>query len=230
MPRQGARSTRAYNKSGISLVANVRAKPPSFISLAQRKRSRRSRYRDNDNLKPWQVDDLHLADAFATEIELPLNRFITVSWLLTDTGCLDSAVFQRGMKRMCQWLRDKGVTPTWLYVHENPLSDFGDEKPNTHILLHLSRHIRRCDFDAMLFVWFGAVDGGVKSELRTHPGYFGPDRLLYMAKGADFLTCRRYGGYRSKGGQGSVAIKRSGTSQNIATAARSKANAGRRAA
>jgi hypothetical protein len=34
-----------------------------------------------------------------------------------------------------------------------------------------------------------------------------------MSKGAQFLTCRKYGGYRARGGQGRIEVKRSGTAQ-----------------
>ena len=229
-PFPTVRPIRAYEKSTISAVSSANENHPSFTSLAQPSRSRSTRYRDNENLKPWQVDQLHQADTFAAEIGLPLNRFLSIAWRLTDAGRLDVEAFRCGMKRMCQWLRDNRAEPAWVYTHENPVSIYGDDRPNTHLLLHLPRRIRRCDFDAMLPGWFGAWDGGVKPEPRTHPGYVGPDRLLYMAKGAHYLTCRKYGGYRLPGGQGVVTVKRSGTSQNIGWAARQASTTRRRAA
>jgi hypothetical protein len=213
-----------YEVKAFSGAEGDPQKPDTSISLAPRKRgpsnTRKSRYRDITKLKPWQVADLHLADAHASRIGAPLNTFITVAWFLTETGDLDAAAFQRGNKRMAQWLRDKGATPAYIYAHENPASKLGDAIPNTHLLVHVpTKH--KSAFKAKLPGWFGAtLDGATKVEPRTRRGYKGPDRLQYMAKGADNFTCRRHGGYRKPGGQGVVWIKRSGVSQNLGQKAR----------
>lgn len=123
---------------------------------------------------------------------------------------------------MAQWLRDKNATVAWLYVHENPEAMTGDTKPNTHLLVHVPKRLKAL-FISKLEVWFDAMlDGAVKAEPRSKPSYRGPDqRLQYMCKGADVLTCHRYGGHRKKGGQGVVLIKRSGVSRNLDWKARS---------
>ena len=106
------KSVKPFEEKAFSGAEGDPQNPDTSISLAPRKRgpsnTRKSRYRDVAKLKAWQVDDLHLADAHASRIGLPLNTFITVAWLLTTHGDLDAKAFQRGTKRMVQWLRDKG--------------------------------------------------------------------------------------------------------------------------
>ena len=207
---------------------------PSSTSLRSAKAmpspTRAERYRDVANLKAWQVENLVEADAHASAIGQPLNMFLTVSWLLTDANILDGRAFGLGLRAMCQWLRNHGVSPTWLYVHENPVSDFGDDKPNTHILLHLPRKVSRAEFRLMLHRWFSAFDGGVDLRPRTMPGYVGLDRLPYMCKGAPQKVCWKHGWRRKRGGQGTITIKRCGTSQNIGRSARLIPSQARKAA
>ena len=122
-----------------------------------------------------------------------------------------ASTFKLAMRRMVQWLRDKGIPAAYCYVHENP---FG-ERPNSHILIHLPPQLRGA-FSERASIWFQALDGGVHVDLRKDAQRLAkglPGRLQYMSKGADFLTCRRYGGHRSTGGQGPVSIKRAGVSE-----------------
>jgi hypothetical protein len=189
-----------------------------FSSSAQRQRMprhygpRRMRYRWVDDLKPWQVRMLHEADAAAIAIGLPLNTFITINYHGTFAGGgAMAATFKRGMKCMGQWLRDKGVKFAFVYTHENP----EDEKPNTHILVHVPPKLRRA-FEAKVGDWFGALDGGVRVDPRNDANRHARGqgtRLQYMTKGAPYTVCRIYGGYRAKGGQGPVTIKRAGVAQ-----------------
>lgn len=187
--------------------------PSPFIGSARRKPlakygDRGLRYRHLDGLKPWQVHDLHVADTNAQRLGVPLNSFITVSWGATFDGEAHMPRnFRRGVKRMSQWLRDNGIKVAWLYVHENP----GDLRLNSHLLAHVPVRLRKC-FGELAPIWFGAMDGGVRVEPRCYPGKK-DTRLQYLAKGADDFTCRRYRGRRKKGGQGTIAIKRSGVSK-----------------
>lgn len=193
---------------------------PHLISLAQRQRTptkrsyggRSMRYRWMDDLKPWQVHMLHDADAVASQLGLPLNTFLTVCYGATFPGeAAMASTFKRAMKRMGQWLRDNGVPFAFVYVHENP----GDEKPNSHVLVHVPAHLIRA-FKAKAGDWFDALDGGVKVDPRNDAQRRakGLDtRLQYMTKGAPFLTCRRYGGHRARGGQGPIHFKRAGVAQ-----------------
>jgi len=219
MAEPALKAIRAYEESTISIVVDNTAKQRSSISSVRRRSPRWERYRCLDQLKPCQIGDMHEANKFAAEIGLPLNRFISINWLLTEVGHLNSDAFAHGMKNMGQWFRDSGYSTAWIYVHECPSKE-GKECPNSHILLHLPRRVIRAKFDEMLRIWFSASNGGTVSEPRMKPGQWRDTRLQYMSKGAHHLVCRGYGGYRKKGGQGIVTFKRSGTSQNIGKAAR----------
>lgn len=179
---------------------------------------RAMRYRWRDQLKPWQVHMLHEADAVATKLGLPLNLFVTVYYGATFPGeAAMAATFRKAMKRMCQWLRDHGILIAYCYTHENP----DDAKPNSHVLVHVPAKLHRA-FKAKIGGWFDALDGGVRvdprNDARRHAKGLGT-RLQYMTKGADYLTCRRYGGYRAKGGQGPIPFKRAGVAQLLRKAA-----------
>lgn len=187
--------------------------PVHYISSARRNPlakygGRASRYRHLDILKPWQVYDLHVADTNAGRLGVPLNTFITISWGATFDGEAHMPRnFRRGVKRMSQWLRDNGIKVAWLYVHENP----GDMRLNSHLLAHVPVSLRKC-FCELAPVWFGTMDSGIRVEPRCYPG-IRDTRLQYLSKGADDFTCRRYGGRRAKGGQGTINIKRAGVSK-----------------
>lgn len=173
---------------------------------------RKLRYRWLDQLKPWQVRMLHEADAVAALIGLPLNTFWTVSYHGTfPGGAAMASTFKRAMKRADQWFRDQGLPFVYAYVHENP----NDERPNSHVLVHVPAHLMRA-FKAKAGDWFDALDGGVdvqpRNDAQRRAKGLGT-RLGYMCKGADVLTCRRYGGHRAKGGQGPITIKRAGVAQ-----------------
>jgi hypothetical protein len=219
---QSFRAVTSSSKSGISLAAINTADTPSYVVSAKRQHSRSMRYRNSHRLKPWQVEELHRADAYARTVGLSLNRFCTIAWLLTDHGTLSAAAFQIGMKRVTQWFRDHGYPFAYIYVHENPVSRMGDDVPNTHILFHAPGGIRNSDLHSIFCVAFQSLDGGIDIRSRVERGH-ADFRLQYMTKGADDLTCRRFGGRRKAGGQGVVLIKRCGTSQNIGRAARSRA-------
>ena len=92
-----------------------------------------------------------------------------------------ATTFKAGLKRMCQWLRDNGLPIAWVYTHENPQ----DEKPNTHLLVHVPPRLRRA-FKAKVSDWFQALDGGVLAEPRNDAQrrrQGKTTRLQYMAKG-----------------------------------------------
>ena len=181
--------------------------------------SRQERYRDPANIKRSQADNLFQADEHAARIGLPLDRFVTVAWLLTGTGHLSADAWQRGRNRICQWIRDRGGKVAFIWTHENPTSASGDDIPNTHILVHLPGHISKTAFARQVETAFDALDGGVDVQPRVI-GDNDDTRLNYMIKGASQQTCWAYGGRRKRGGQGIVPIKRCGTSQNIGRAAR----------
>jgi hypothetical protein len=235
-PERGKKRKGAYEIRLVSPSAPNHEHPASYVSLAQRQRTpvsvlvvhpeqpaiksrtarnyggRSMRYRWADDLKPWQVHMLHEGDFRAAQLGLPLNVFATVNYHGTfPGGAAMASTFKRGMKRMGQWFRSKGVPFVFVYVHENP----DDEKPNSHLLLHVPAHLIRA-FKAKCPDWFDALDGGVKVDPRNDAQRRAKGlgtRLQYMSKGAPMLTCRRYGGHRARGGQGPIAIKRAGVAE-----------------
>ena len=238
-PEPVADDKMAYEIRPVSPSATIDTSTRVFISLASRKRlpsalpqhdleqlaspqpesrtarnygNRKLRYRWVHQLKPWQVHDWYAADAVAVQLGTPLNTFVTIYWEATWPGSAAMAsTFSLGMKRMGQWFRDKGLVCAFVYVHENP----DDAKLNSHLLVHVPKQLRRA-FQAKVADWFAALDGGVKAEPRKDAGRLNKGlgtRLQYMAKGADDMTCRRYGGRRARGGQGPISIKRAGVSQ-----------------
>lgn len=203
----------------ISSLTKHQRTPVSVLSVAQPQPrtarnygGRKLRYRLLEDLKPWQVRQLHEADAVASQLGFRLNTFVTINWHGTfPGGAAMASTFKRGMKRLGQWFRDNGLPAPYVYVHENP----DDEKPNSHLLVHVPKRLRS-RFKAMAGTWFDALDGGVKVQPRNDAQRLAKGegtRLKYMAKGADDLTCRRYGGRRAKGGQGPIPIKRAGVAQ-----------------
>jgi len=203
----------------ISSLTKHQRTPVSVLSVAQPQPrtarnygGRKLRYRLLEDLKPWQVHQLHEADAVASQLGFQLNIFVTINWHGTfPGGAAMASTFKRGMKRMGQWFRDNGSRAAFVYVHENP----DDEKPNSHLLVHVPKHLRR-RFETIAGTWFDALDGGVDVQLRNDAqrrAQGKTTRLQYMAKGAPYVVCRYYKGYRAKGGQGPIAIKRAGVAQ-----------------
>ena len=217
----GLASTSSLHNGNTALIYSLAQRKlmqsqPSSGSLTSRTArnygGRRLRYRWIDGLKPWQVHQLHAADAMAEQQGLPLNTFISIFWEATFPGAASMPLtFRLGMKRMAQWFRDNGIRNAFVYVHENP----DDAKLNSHILVHVPKHLRRA-FKAKAGDWFQGLDGGVQVDPRNDADRIAKGlgtRLQYMAKGADDITCRFYGGRRAKGGQGPIVIKRAGVAQ-----------------
>lgn len=209
-----------HNDNTALLYSLARRKPmqsqPSSTSpewrTARNYGARKTRYRWVGQLKRWQVIAWYDADAVAEQLGLPLNTFVTIAYGATFPGeAAMASTFKRGKKLMVQWLRDKGLPAAYLYVHENP----DDARPNSHLLIHVPKHLHRA-FKAKTGDWFDALDGGVRVDPRNDADRRAKGlgtRLQYMAKGADDMTCRFYGGRRAKGGQGPIAIKRAGVAQ-----------------
>lgn len=196
----------------VSILVAHPEQPAIKSRTARNYGGRKLRYRNLEGLKHWQVRMLHDADHRAAQLGLPLNTFATVNYYGTFAGgAAMASTFRRGIKRMGQWFRSKGLPAAYAYVHENP----SDEKPNSHILVHVPAQLIRA-FKAKCGDWFDALDGGVKVDLRNDAQRRAKGlgtRLAYMCKGGDDLTCRRYGGRRARGGQGPITIKRAGVSE-----------------
>jgi DNA-binding XRE family transcriptional regulator len=177
------------------------SRPPHKASAG---RSRKTRQRDLENLKGWQVKDLHHADAIADSLGLGMDWFVTITPLHIST-------FQIGLKRAGQWLRDHGHPFVYIYVHENP----GGYRPHTHLLIHIPLGLIK-PFVARMADWFaGTNETDIRVEPRTMLGWSRAIRVRYMTKGARYLACAAYEGHRKKGGQGPIEFKRSGVCQYL---------------
>lgn len=217
---------RAYETKQVSVSPAPIPLHPYISSYAQQQRSsslgrdyggRSTRYRDTENLKPWQLDMLHSADRRASEIGLPLNQFVSINHHCTDPGpAAMAATFALGIKRMGQWFRDNGYPAAFCYVHENP----DGIKPNTHILIHVPRRLLAA-FKARVDGWFQiSLDGGIDVAPRNDAWRAAngkTTRLQYMGKAAPQKASERYGGWRKKGGQGPIPFKRAGASECLSS-------------
>ena len=110
--------------SSISLnLSDLHASRGPFRAKRQawHRKSSYQRRRCHKRLRPWQVDALFEADAFARNLDLPLNTFVTVSWINTRHGGTDiPRRFGRATKAMGEWLRRRSIEPSWVFVHEIP--------------------------------------------------------------------------------------------------------------
>lgn len=177
----------------------------------------RHRYRDLDNIKDNQADELDSADKYASKIGLKLNTFITVAWHCCQDR-LTAANWSRCTKKLGRLMRRLGVTSAWVYVHESPVSKLGDDIPNTHFLAHRDRRVSRAAFVKIFETAFSANEGGIDIRDRVI-GNRRDETLAYMLKGVR-ADSKRHRSKRKKGPQGVITFKRVGTTQNIGKAAR----------
>ena len=176
-------------------------------------KSRYQRRRCSKRLRPWQVDALFEADAFALSIGLPLNTFLTVSWTDTSRGSSDIPQrFGRATKAMGEWLRRRSAKSCWVFVHENP----GGTRPNAHLLIHIPGNLFSQFYEAAPR-WFDALADGIYLRKRHGPR---DHCLRYMVKGTDYATALRVGARARK--QGGIDFKRCGWTQNLGVSARAR--------
>jgi hypothetical protein len=171
------------------------------------------RARNVNRLKPSQVDDIFEADGHANKVGLRLNTFVTINWCLTEFRDHNALkVFATTRDRLSKWLRRQGITPTWLFVHENPQGIF-----HTHILMHLPEHLTVDLLEQFERLCSPISENAILIKPRKK-GLRGEQLLNYLAKGTDYITALRKGG-RAKN-QGQVNGKRCGSTENLAASAR----------
>ena len=228
----GIIARKALEDMGFERQKPANENSPLFYSYSEAKQSQsitpverpflppaahRHRYRDLDNIKDTQADELESADKFASQIGLHLNAFSTVAWLCTQER-LTAANWSKCTKKLGRLMRRLGVPFAFVYSHENPTSKLGDEIPNTHFLAHRDRRVSRAAFVQIFEAAFNANDGGIKIRDRVISNRR-DETLAYLLKGVR-ADSQRHKHKRRKGSQGIIAIKRVGTSQNIGKAAR----------
>ncbi len=184
-----------------------------------------------------QVADLANAHAFARKIGLPPNGFLTIAWTLA-AGFDDNAwpAMQTVLfDRLTRFLRCRGIVTAYTWVRER----VPGRGHHTHAMIHLGSRppALRLELPAYLNSRFGFAAGGVDLDVGgfgMHTEAMQAGRLRYMVKAIDHAAFRYHGtetenigallGIDHRGGQGVIAIKRAGTSQNIGRAARKRAD------
>lgn len=201
-----------------------------YAGLPRRPGPDRHRY-----LSLAQVGNLTNAFAFADSRGRALSVQITVAWDLLPGFEPDawSAHQTRLLKAMAAWLRCQGIEPTWVWTREVSSQLWC----HTHIQLHIPRDCTK-QLAAKLVKHLGTAFGFLRDGIREELGDFGmwtaamrAGGLRYLLKGichADFrylspTETENVGqalGVEHRGTQGTVPIKRAGTTENIGKAAR----------
>lgn len=200
-------------------VVNTSDRPSQFITTAQAR-------------------NLFEAKDFAYVcLRTPLNRLNTINWSLAGfDGRIQSAnsVF---LKHAGDWLRLRGVTIAYLYVHE-----FKSGCLHTHLMIFVPQEYQQ-EFGYRQRPWLkaaGAPWPNRKGVINTKP-VGNPDRydeaghllihgirlVEYLCKGADESTHKLFE-FRRREFQGEIQGKRSGTSQSIGPQARRIASQAKR--
>ena len=177
------------------------------------------------------------AQAFAREVGMPFNRFITISWFKADIDDEQApGVIAHFLKMAGGWLRSQHGQLAWLYVREcDPRSAIGS---HVHILAHVPPRLAT-SFGRRTRGWIvGAtgkryVKGTIKSRAVGRSSMTFENNLdayvvnlaqvmAYVLKGAA-PEARRVLNLPGPFRPGPVVGKRVGTSQNIGKAARASA-------
>jgi len=166
------------------------------------------------------AENLIMAAGVADQMDLPLNRFVTVDW--ESAECVGRMQDIQGLflERMSKWLKYRNVIPAYLWVIE----DGRVKGLHSHILVYVpSEHLS--DFKRKVPAW---VDGDIdKSTINIQLTPYGDSpsrlngikgRLRYILKGGDEEVSSLMGVNLKH--QGTVIGKRCGTSQNIGVKAR----------
>lgn len=180
-----------------------------------------------------QLENLTAATSYAVEIGHPLNRFITINWSLGSVADCVGAT-GRFLKYAGDWLRKRGVPPTYIWVREHGRI----AGRHVHILMHVTPTLTR-RFSELQFGWLkgAGVPRQRKGTIKTKPvgrayrtALSGPAEVyrVELGKTLAYLLKQSQGNPRAACGFGRpgspVVGKRCSTSQNIGRAARGEAN------
>jgi hypothetical protein len=173
------------------------------------------RTRNVDRLKPNQVDSIFEADDHANRVGLRLNTFATINWCLTEFRDHDALkAFAKIRDKLSKWLRRQGITPTWIFVHENPHNVL-----HTHVLMNLPEHLTVGLMEQLERLCSPISNNAILIKPRKK-GLRGERLLNYLTKGTDYITALIKGGRATN--QGEIDGKRWGCTENLATSARRK--------
>ena len=203
------------------------SKPPPHGKRRGGARNRADR--ESHGLTARQIANLMAAVLMASQIGLPLNRFITLHWEAAGLRLDDMATATgRFLGLLSKWLGRRGHRTAWIWVHENG----GNEGAHCHLLVHVPPDCVG-DLTAAQKRWLRKITGGpyrasvVKSvPIGRRLGLEASNPNLHLAnletvtayviKQTDTVTTL---GFHQPGGR--VIGKRCGTSQNIGAKARS---------
>lgn len=180
-----------------------------------------------------QLENLRAATSYAVEIGYPLNRFITINWSLGSVADCVGAT-GRFLKYAGDWLRKRGVPPSYIWVRECGRI----AGRHVHILMHVPPTLTR-RFAQLQYGWLkgAGVARQRKGTIKTKPvgrayqtALSGPVEVYRaeLGKTLAYLLKQARGDPRAAcgfGRPGSPIIgKRCSTSQNLGRTARSKAS------
>ena len=160
-------------------------------------------------LKPFQIQNLGAANAFASGSGKPLNCFLTIKFSEIEAPL---QAFRDGTKRLSQWHRYWGGALHWIYVWE-ATGGF-----HVHALIHVPRGLWQDFVQATTRAFAG------HNVLHKHRSA-GPSAMAYLCKGTDWQTHRilKNTSRIYVKSQGRIAWARCGVSENIGKSARLKA-------
>ncbi len=172
--------------------------------------------------------------ASSAEIACPLNALLTLVWRRSKHWCGVESWPQlqvRLLDQVTRWLRRHDIATAYLWTRETKQGS----GPHTHILLHLGCRptLVRTSFTRWLETAFDFDSFGVKLTMGRFGALTSKSRaglLRYLLKGFDqehfqywfgeALNTAAELGIENRGPQGTISVKRAGTSQNIALSAR----------
>jgi hypothetical protein len=123
----------------------------------------------SEYIRPRSSRNVHHAISFAKTRKLPLNRFVSINFSLTDCPAEQTDIaFRRFRDFFTKWTSRphkkasaNAAPPTFVYCIENQ-----NEVLNVHWLVHVPTP-RHAEFAAKLNIWLNKATGGVYDELRA---------------------------------------------------------------
>ena len=185
-----------------------------------------------DYISSKKAIDLIKAADLALQLGTPLNWYVTINWdaiLFYDRVQDASSVFTQ---RFGEWVQDRHLFSTWLYVVEHPPG----KSIHQHYLFHLPEK-DRADFRSRQFDWlrqagakFPEAKDGILGKAVGYPKYADnlghyqnalEGLLRYFLKGAEPAFCDRLGIDHKF--QGTIIGQRTSTSHSIGPTQRARA-------
>lgn len=174
-------------------------------------------------IRRYPAVNIHHATRYAERIGLPLNRFVTINFDLTECapGRASHSFRKLLTQRFAPWLRRSAsikeqVPPTYVWTIEA-----AGGQTALHWLVHLPQQIHGA-FDHRLSDWMAALTGGSleAGAIKIKPIHSIVGLKRYVLKGTEPVWAKHLGVRPVP--QGVVIGKRSGFSRNLGPAARQR--------